>query len=406
MRTALRNMALLAAAVLAALTILSSCGSETDEARETGATGAEQAAPPATVSITPRRVYPDLSFEDAVFLTWVPGAGDRFAVVEQAGRVWLFPRRDDVSRDEDVLLLDITGRVQSGGEEGMLGLAFDPGFDVNGFFYVYYSAGGPRRSVISRFTVTDPAQPESADPDSEQVILEVEQPQSFSNHKAGTIAFGPDGAFYIALGDGGGSGDPRRNAQNLGTPLGKILRIELSGDSYTVPEDNPFAGTEGNRGEIWAYGFRNPYRFSFDRETGELWAGDVGERDREEIDLVRRGGNYGWDLFEGTKEHEDPDRLPAEELVFPVTEYGRSQGRSVVGGYVYRGSLDPALDGVYFYADFYSGRIWALKYAGDRVVFNEEVASLPQISSFAEDRRGELYALAYDGSIYRISAGD
>ena len=335
------------------------------------------------------RAFPALRFDNPVFLTWVPGADPLLAVVEQSGRIMVFENDDDAAAAD--VFLDISDRVSYGGEEGLLGLAFDPDYEQNRRFYVYYSASGPRRSVLSRFTADGSARADSdgsvtADPGSEQVLLEVEQP--FANHNGGTIVFGPDGSLYLGLGDGGGGGDPLGNAQDPATLLGSILRIDVSTDTA--------------RWEAWAYGFRNPYRFSFDRTTADMWAGDVGQSDREEVDLVRQGGNYGWNLFEGNLEYENPERLPADDFEAPVVDYGRDDGLSVIGGYVYRGRDFPALDGIYFYGDYGSGNIWALVYREGELVSNEIAASVPSISSFGEDRDGEVYVVSLEGSIYRL----
>ena len=234
------------------------------------------------------KAFSSLSFSR---LTNLVQAGDRLFVTEQVGRVMSFP--STLEPAESAIFLDIRSRVSTAGnEEGLLGLVFDPKFEANGHFYVYYSAAGPRRSVVSRFTQRDGV----AVPESELVVLEV--PQPFSNHNGGQLAFGPDSMLYISLGDGGAGGDPQGNGQNRSALLGSILRIDVSGltpdRGYRVPPDNPFAGSTDARGEIWAYGLRNPWRFTFDRENGDLWAGDEGQNSFEEVDLVVKGGNYGW----------------------------------------------------------------------------------------------------------------
>lgn len=356
--------------------------------------------PANTAGISAVRAFPALSFEAPVFLTQVPGDADLLAVVEQEGRILTFRNEDGVS--EAGVMLDIRELVNSGGEEGLLGLAFDPGFADNGTFYVYYSAAEPRRTVLSRFSSSSGVAPQ-ADAGSEEVLLEVEQP--YANHNGGTVIFGPDGYLYLGLGDGGGGGDPMGNAQDLSTLLGSIIRIDVGGDDgYSIPEDNPFVNRAGARGEIWAYGFRNPYRFSFDSSTGELWAGDVGQSDREEVDLVVKGGNYGWNLFEGSREYRNPEGLSPGDFEAPVVDYGRDAGLSVIGGYVYRGSEFPAIDGIYFYGDYGSGNIWALSYADDELLANELVANVPAISSFGESGGGELFVVSLDGAIYRLVA--
>lgn len=346
------------------------------------------------------RVFADLSFSQPVLLTQPP-AERRLFVVEQGGRIQTFPEQGGPVET----FLDLTDRVQAGGEEGLLGLAFDPGYADNGLFYVYYSAGDPRRSVIARFsTLAGPGS--MADAGSERVILEVAQP--YSNHNAGTIAFGPDGYLYIALGDGGSGGDPLGHGQNGVTLLGAILRIDPSIDSgdepYTVPADNPFVGNDGVRDEIWAYGLRNPYRFSFDRESGALWAADVGQNSWEEVDLIVGGGNYGWNVYEGEAEYANPDGRPPSDFQVPIWSYGRDQGVSVIGGYVYRGLDHPALRGKYLFGDFGSGHVWALSHADGVATGIETVANLALLTGFGEDRHGELYLLSYDGAIHRMSS--
>ena len=341
-----------------------------------------------------------------VHLTYPDDGTDRLFIVLQPGRILLFPREDATGTAE--VFLDIRRRVNDrGNEEGLLGLAFDPDYRSNGYFYVYYSASGPRRSVISRFAVS-PSDPNRADTGSELVLLEVAQP--YGNHNGGTVIFGPDGYLYIGLGDGGSRGDPLGNGQDRGTLLGAMLRLDVrdatAARPYAVPADNPFVDEgDGARPEIWAYGLRNPWRFSFDRLTGELWAGDVGQNDYEEIDLIRRGGNYGWNIMEGL--HCYPpgvSRCPQEGLEAPVIEYSQSAGGcSVTGGYVYRGPRLPWLYGAYVYGDFCSGKIWALRYDGSRVTEQLElVDSSLRIAAFGEDQEGELYILSFDEKLYRM----
>lgn len=387
-------------AVMASALSPSACGEA--ERIPTVPAGAATAANTTPDSVVVMRVFSNLAFRQPVFLTWVPGGDDRLALVEQAGRIAIFANREDVR--QTATFLDISSKVSAGGEEGMLGLAFDPAYQSNGYFYVYYSAASPRRSVISRFTVSH-TDPNKADPASEQVIMEITQPRDFSNHKAGMLAFGPDGKLYIGTGDGGGSGDPDGNAQNRGSLLGKILRIDPNaGDPYALPPDNPFVNDKSAQGEIWAYGFRNPYRFSFDRATGDLWAGDVGESAREEVDLVVKGGNYGWNLFEGNQEFKNPDGRPAADFQPPVIDYGRAEGQSIIGGYVYRGTAGlESLREAYLYGDYYTASVWALIYRDGQIVYNREVGKVAAISSFAEGRNGELYVLSHSrGEIYQL----
>lgn len=324
----------------------------------------------------------------------------RMLVTEQDGRIWAFdPAGGAVPAATE--FLDITDRVSSRrSEEGLLGLALDP--TDAGSVYVYYSAADPRRSVVSRFAVS--ADGSRVDPDSELVILEVGQP--FANHNGGQIAFGPDGYLYIGLGDGGSAGDPLGSGQDTSSLLGSILRIDVSqsapGQPYTIPPDNPFASGDG-RGEIWAYGLRNPWRFSFDRNTGELWAGDVGQNRWEEIDLIQRGANYGWNVLEGSHCFSARDCDPTG-TVPPVWEYSLDgQPCSVIGGYVYRGAAVPWLRGVYVYGDFCSGEVFGLRYADGRVVEHQRLADTElRIMSFGEDNDGEVYLLSQKSGIYRL----
>ena len=335
-----------------------------------------------------------------VHLTYPDDDGDRLFAVLQPGRVMVFVNDRSVSSAET--FLDIRDQVHDrGGEEGLLGMAFDPEFVSNGHLYVYYTASPPKRSVISRFTVAGAGK---ADPSSELIVLEV--PQPYSNHNGGHLVLGPDRYLYIGLGDGGRAGDPQDNGQDPSTLLGTILRIDVatldSDGRYAIPPDNPFVGRGGAREEVWAYGFRNPWRFSFDRLTGDLWAADVGQNSFEEIDIVRPGSNYGWNLMEGLHcfATSDCDRGGLE---LPVFEYGREGGCSVTGGYVYRGSRLASLYGAYVYGDFCSGKIWALRYDGAGVTEQMEIVdSTLNISAFGEDRSGELYILSFDGFIYRF----
>ena len=325
----------------------------------------------------------------------------RMLVAEQDGRVWAFdPAGSSVPAATE--FLDITDRVSSRrSEEGLLGLALDPTDEQR--LYVYYSAADPRRSVVSRFTLA--ADGSRADPASELVILEVGQP--FANHNGGQIAFGPDGYLYIGLGDGGSAGDPLGSGQDTSTLLGSILRIDVSQSGperlYAIPPDNPFA-SGGGRAEIWAYGLRNPWRFSFDRDTGELWTGDVGQNRWEEIDLIARGGNYGWNRLEGSHCFSARDCDPTG-TVPPVWEYSLDgQPCSVIGGYVYRGSEIPWLRGVYVYGDFCSGEVFGLRYADGQVVEHGRLDDTGlRIMSFGEDNDGELYLLSQKSGVYRLS---
>ena len=323
---------------------------------------------------------------------------DRLFCIDQNGRIVVFPNRNDVASSEVRVFLDISPRVRRTNlEEGLLGLAFDPNYRTNGFFYVYYSATqGGHISRVSRFRVST-GDVNAADPASETILLEFAQP--YSNHNGGMLAFGPDGMLYIGSGDGGSGDDPQNNSQNLGNLLGKILRIRSDG---RIPADNPFVGVAGARGEIWAYGLRNPWRFSFDRQTGTLWAGDVGQNRFEEIDIVVKGGNYGWRVFEGNASHINPTGAPASQFHAPVLAYDRGGGRCVTGGYVYRGAAIPSLRGKYLYADFSSGRVWAATADGSgQLASNEALGFVTAPASFGEDEAGEVYIVNFqNGWIY------
>jgi glucose/arabinose dehydrogenase len=353
-------------------------------------------------SIQVERVFPDLSFQEMTNLVQPDDTSGLIFITEQGGVISAFSANNSQQAN---IFLDITDRVNRGdNEEGLLGLAFDPDYRENGYFYVYYSAADPRRSVLSRFSL-DQENPDIADPESEVIIMEVEQP--FSNHNGGQLVFGPDGYLYIGLGDGGSSGDPQGNGQNLGTVLGSILRIDVSGLSapgdYEIPADNPFVGTEGARAEIWAFGLRNPWRFSFDLETGLLWAGDVGQNLWEEIDIITKGANYGWNIMEGSHCYSPSTGCNQSGLTLPIVDYDHSQGCSVTGGYIYRGDQIPSLRGYYIYGDYCSGNIWALAYNGSVVTENILlVDSGLRITSFGEDPAGNLYILDRQGGIYTL----
>ena len=341
--------------------------------------------------------FPGLSFDRPVALVFPDDGANRGFVVEQPGRIVALNSENDSNT-----FLDIRDRVRDRGEEeGLLGLAFDPDYESNGFLYVYYTADGPRRSVISRFSV-DPGDG-TADPGTETLVLEVEQP--YANHNGGQIVLGPDDFLYVGLGDGGSAGDPKGNGQNPATLLGAILRLDVSSldstGTYSIPPDNPFVGVQDARPEIWAYGLRNPWRFTFDSETGDLWAADVGQNKMEEVDLIRPGLNYGWNIMEGDECY--PRSCDTRGLELPIAVYGRDGGCSITGGYVYRGSRIPSLYGAYVYGDFCSGKIWAFRYDGSRVTESILLADTKiRISSFAEDTDGELYILDLDGEIYRF----
>lgn len=351
--------------------------------------------------------FPKLHFQRPLEFTYADDGSDRVFVVEQHGVIHVFENRDDIEKSQ--VFLDIHEAVsRDGNEEGLLGLAFHPRYKENGQFFVYYSVRNPRASVVARFRVSK-EDPTRAVRESEEELLRIAQP--YSNHNGGSMKFGPDGYLYIGMGDGGSGGDPHGNGQNLGTLLGKMLRIDVDhqdpGLAYAIPKDNPFVGREGARGEIWAYGLRNVWRLSFDRKTGDLWVGDVGQDRYEEVDRIVRGGNYGWKLREGLHPFDPQAAQTGSELIDPLVEYFRNEGMSVTGGVVYRGARLPEFEGAYFYGDYVTGNVWSLRYDGQRVTDNRKVArtALP-ITAFGEDRQGEMYFTAFDGQIHRFRRRD
>ncbi|WP_437206429.1 PQQ-dependent sugar dehydrogenase [Planctomicrobium sp. SH664] len=328
-----------------------------------------------------------------IFLASPNDDSNKIYVGDQWGAVYSFDNHPDVENAK--LVLDIRDKVEysdRANEQGLLGIAFHPDFKKNGYVYLYYTAKPGLISIVSRFTVKDG----KADPKSELEIMRIDQP--FWNHNGGTVVFGPDGNLYIALGDGGSGRDPHGNGQKLNTLLGKILRIDVDhpaeGQNYGIPKDNPFVGDSSAAPEIYAYGVRNPWRIAFDSKTGDLWCGEVGQNLWEEIFLIKKGGNYGWNMVEG--EHPFYNRKIAreEKLEQPIWEYDHLLGKSITGGNVYRGKARPELEGKYLYADYVTGLVWALKYDTEKnvVISNESVPSngLP-ILSFGEDANGETY---------------
>ena len=299
--------------------------------------------------------------------------------------------------------LDIHDEVWSVDNEcGLIGLAFDPDFKSNHRFFINYDTRkfGKLQTRISEFTAD--ATNTRADPATEREIMRFDQP--FGNHKGGCMMFGPDRMLYIGVGDGGAGGDPFGNGQNLGVLLAKILRIDVDhGQSYKVPDDNPFVGQKGALPEIWCWGMRNPWRFSFDRQTGQLWCGDVGQDLWEEVDIIEKGKNYGWSAREG--KHDFKPQRANGPLTDPIKDYPHTEGNCIIGGYVYRGKSIPALDGVYLYADNGLGWIAGLRYDGKQVTFDSHLLQAPlNIASFGEDRDGELYVCDRDrGSVFELA---
>ncbi len=361
-----------------------------------------------------------------VAITHAGDGSGRLFVVEQAGRIQIV--KNGVLQTGS--FLDIQNQVLFNGEQGLLGLAFPPGYAGKGYFYVYYT-NKDGDNEVARFHLT--GSPDQADPGSEERILLLNHP-SYSNHNGGQLAFGSDGYLYIGTGDGGGGGDPQHNAQNLGALLGKILRIDVEFSQpnpvagpykiyiplalanrgrppYLIPVSNPYANTPGARGEIWAFGARNPWRFSFDRQTSDLYIADVGQDQYEEVDFQPAsslgGENYGWNIMEGMHCY-GASSCNQAGLVLPVLEYahgpGESNGCSITGGYVYRGPGNPGMQGFYFYGDYCSGRIWAGIRDGGTWQSHELLDTAHSISTFGEDQDGNLYlADRGAGVIYQIT---
>jgi len=366
--------------------------------------------PPSNLTIALDPVFPGVAFVGLLGLLQAPGDSSRWFAVEQRGMVWVFDNDPNVATATP--FIDITARVDSGPHEaGLLGMAFHPDWGTNGNFEVFLSythTGAPLESYVSRFYSLDNGV--TLDNSIEDVIMTVLQP--FGNHNGGNIEFGPDGYLYGGWGDGGSAGDPLDNAQNLRNLLGTITRVDVDGGTpYAIPATNPFAAngacTQGVGGascpEIFAWGLRNPWRWSFDNSTGDLWAGDVGQGAIEEVDVIDLGSNYGWHCREGSTIFDTSGNCPAG-LVDPITEYDHGVGQSITGGYVYRGSAIPDLRGFYVFGDFISGRIWALPATSDiGSVANELLNTSLSISSFAVGNDDELYVLDYAaGSIYQV----
>ena len=350
--------------------------------------------------------FPNLSFEAPVDIQAPDDGSNRLFVVEQRGIIRVIT--NDAATTARPVFLDIDARVTSGGETGLLGLVFDPNYARNGFFYVNYTAAGPLRTVISRFRVT--GNPNVADPNSEEILMTVNQP--FSNHNAGQLQFGPDGYLYVGLGDGGSGGDPKNNGQRLSTLLGSMLRLDVRGTglpldcaagtgSATIPADNPFIdGPGGDCDEAWAYGLRNPFRYSFGPD-GRLWLGDVGQSRREEVNILEAGENYGWNDLEGTLCYPSGQaNCPLNGTIPPIYEHPHdffsSQGAfSLIGGYVYTGPSCAALRGKYVYGDFLTRNLWTLTYDGQTAT-NDELSASAGPTTFGLDEQGDLFLT--DGS--------
>jgi len=350
-------------------------------------------------------------FKQPVHLAAPPGASDRLFIVEQAGTIRIIKAGKTVPTP----FLDIRDRVRSGGERGLLSIAFHPAYAANRRFFVYYT---DRQGdlVISEF-LTTPNDPDQADAFTERRFLAIEH-RKYGNHNGGQLAFGPDRFLYIGTGDGGSGGDPDNNAQNLGVLLGKLLRIDVDkpggGKLYGIPPSNPFLKKKAAP-EIWAYGLRNPWRFSFDRGTGDLYVGDVGQNEWEEVNVQPAsspgGENYGWRYMEGSHCYDPPTGCPSRGLTLPVFEYPTPRHAAITGGYVYRGCRMPDLRGTYFYSDYLKGFIGTFVMDKGRATQPRDVTpeltprsfgSKHQVSSFGEDNQGELYLVEHGGQIYRL----
>jgi glucose/arabinose dehydrogenase len=332
-------------------------------------------------------------------------AGDaRLFIAEKGGRIRIVENGALLAEP----FLDISATVSTGSEQGLLGLAFHPDYAANGRFFIDYTGGDGATRVAAYRVSSDPAR---ADAGSEEILLRIEQP--FSNHNGGGLTFGPDGLLYIGMGDGGSGGDPQGNGQDRSDLLGSLLRIDVNAATgYAIPADNPFVAEAGARGELWDLGLRNPWRFSFDHLTGDLYIADVGQGDREEVDVAPgpagagRGLNYGWNTMEGTFCY-GGGTCDATGLVLPAIEYTHAEGCSVTGGYVYRGAALPQIAGLYFYADYCEGWVRSFRYENGVVTEPREWPTLEPggpVSSFGEDSGRELYILDAGGSVYRVVA--
>jgi glucose/arabinose dehydrogenase len=339
--------------------------------------------------------------DQPVYMTYVAAdSSNRLFVVEKRGRVVAL----QAGNPSPTIFLDISNRVgSSGSEQGLLSVAFHPQFTQNGQLFVNYTdLNGD--TVVSRFQASG----ERADPDSEMMLLAIDQP--YPNHNGGLVLFGPDGYLYVGMGDGGSGGDPQGNGQDRSALLGKLLRLDVDGaEPYAIPPDNPWPDGGDGRPEVWAYGLRNPWRFSFDRATNDLYIADVGQGDYEEINMQPAGSgggaNYGWNITEGQHCFRG-NSCDDSGLVVPVAEYDHSQGCSITGGYVYRGAALPGLQGAYIYGDYCSGRIWRMRQDGagqwqQRELLQEDL----NISSFGEDQAGEIYLTDLSGALYQVVGG-
>lgn len=354
-----------------------------------------------TLSVRLERAYPNLTLPTPTAMTMRPGDDSRWYVVDRSGRIWWFDAANENTSQLN-LALDIRSDVDAAGEGGLLDMAFHSDFANNSQVFLSYTiSGSPLISRFARFTSSDAG--DSFDVASLFTVLSMNQP--YTNHNGGKIGFGDDGYLYIGLGDGGSGGDPQDHAQNTNDLLGAMLRIDVdSASPYGIPADNPFA-SGGGRAEIYAWGLRNPWRWSFDQLTGDLWLGDVGQISWEEVDIIVNGGNYGWRCYEGTHEYNTAGCGPASDYIMPVAEYGRTEGYSITGGYVYRGTAIAALNGNYVFTDYGSGTIWGLFPTG-KGSYRREVlvpAFGTGFAAMAQGNDGEIYFLnIQSGQIFRL----
>lgn len=374
-----------------------------------------QAAPTLTLKLTP--IVEKLTAP--VALAYPPDSTDRLFIVEQSGQIWIRENAKVVTTPFLNIRNKIEGINPIYSEKGLLGMAFHPNFQQNRKFYIYYSASTetPRKnhkSILAELAIA--GRPNIADTNSLREVLSIEQPEA--NHNGGHIVFGPDGMLYIGLGDGGGAGDKhgtKGNAQDLSNHLGKILRIDVNAKKpYGIPKDNPFINQKDAKPEIWAYGLRNPWKFSFDRQTGELFCGDVGQNDYEEINIIQSGKNYGWRIMEGFHCYNPSQNCNTSGLTAPIHEYSHKYGKCIIGGYVYRGKAIPALVGKYVFADW-TGKLFYLEKVGaswrrGAIHINGTDKINKDINSLGEDKAGELYILTQEktaptgktGAVYKL----
>lgn len=364
-------------------------------------------SPPPTVDqVALQAAFPNLSFSQPVAMHQAPGDPSRWFLVERGGRIVTFA--NDAATNSADQYANLGSIVNNTGEGGLLGLAFHPDYASNRAVFITYTGGTSLQSRVSGFF----ANPDGLTLNENSETILITQDEPFTNHNIGNLVFGPgpassDQYLYVGLGDGGGGGDPNNNSQNPFNFHGTILRVDVSGlTAYSIPPDNPFASGSNAAPEVFAYGLRNPWRFSFDRADGTLWAGDVGQNAFEEIDIITAGGNYGWRCYEGNAVYDSSGCPGPDAFIFPVVDYAHpAGGASVTGGYVYRGNGIEGLQGAYIFGDFISGTIWGLfPEANNQYRLQRLLESGLNIVSFAQDAAGELYVLDFSGSVYRIIA--